>query len=252
MNCFYYSYVGNKRAEMKYIEKYIKLENIKTIVEPFCGSSIFSRYIFEKYEDKYMFHINDNSDELHNFIDYVKEKKGSKDIVDEYNEINNKIKNKDDYKEYFKNSIDPIYPLVLRKLSYKRYGLYNEKRKRGIMTYNKNLQKLDKFFLNPNLKFTKDDYKKTMEEYKNDENALLFVDPPYLGTDCSYYNDNNCTEIYGYIIDYINTCKCKVIIVIIHNVLINYCFKGFIKEIYDKTYSFTKRNVKHCIITNFD
>ncbi len=57
--CFYIGYVGNKRSENKLLEPFLNLDGIKKIVEPFCGSSSFSRWIYENYADKYDYFSND-------------------------------------------------------------------------------------------------------------------------------------------------------------------------------------------------
>ena len=55
---FYFSYAGNKRNELKYIEELINLDLYDNIVEPFGGSCSFSRYIYEKDNSK-KFYISD-------------------------------------------------------------------------------------------------------------------------------------------------------------------------------------------------
>ena len=44
---FFMAYFGNKRQEVENLYNFLKskLENIKNIVEPFCGSSALSFYI---------------------------------------------------------------------------------------------------------------------------------------------------------------------------------------------------------------
>ena len=67
------------------------------------------------------------------------------------------------------------------------------------------------------------------------------------------------TYIFGYILDYLRTAKCKIILVINHNSLLSELYKPFIKLIYNKTYSFShtsldnkKKKTKHMIVTNID
>ena len=44
---FYYSYMGNKRKEVQFFDKYINLDLYDHIIEPFGGSCSFSRPIFD-------------------------------------------------------------------------------------------------------------------------------------------------------------------------------------------------------------
>ncbi len=57
--CFYTGYVGNKRSENPLLEPYLNLNGINKIIEPFCGSSAFSRWIYENYEGQYEYYSND-------------------------------------------------------------------------------------------------------------------------------------------------------------------------------------------------
>ena len=51
-NHFFFSYAGNKREEVEHIYNKLDLENIETIVEPFCGSCAVSYYIWTQNKDK--------------------------------------------------------------------------------------------------------------------------------------------------------------------------------------------------------
>jgi hypothetical protein len=51
-NHFFFSYVGNKREEVEHIYNLLDLNNINTIVEPFCGSCAVSYYIWSQNKDK--------------------------------------------------------------------------------------------------------------------------------------------------------------------------------------------------------
>ena len=57
--------------------------------------------------------------------------------------------------------------------------------------------------------------------------------------------------MYVVIKKYLETAKCKVMLVINSNAIIKYLFKDFIKLEYNKTYSTTKNKTKHLVITNY-
>jgi hypothetical protein len=107
-----------------------------------------------------------------------------------------------------------------------------------------------------------EDFKIKMEEYKNDESAFIFVDPPYFDSDNSYYgdystktgNDNvikDNTGMYSYLAEYIKICKCKIMIVVNNNELMTYIFKNYIKSTYNITYQICSKKTTHLVITNY-
>ena len=54
-NHFVISYAGNKRNEVTRIYETLKLENITTIVEPFCGTAAVSFYISTLHPQKFKY-----------------------------------------------------------------------------------------------------------------------------------------------------------------------------------------------------
>jgi len=80
-----------------------------------------------------------------------------------------------------------------------------------------NPRPIEKYILDNSIK-TNVDYKEILDLYKNDENAFLFLDPPYLFSDNSGYLQQNeetdMTHIVVYLKEYSETCKCKVMLII--------------------------------------
>ena len=72
-----------------------------------------------------------------------------------------------------------------------------------------------------------------MELYKNVENAFVFWDPPYLFSDNSGYipqnEETDMAHIIVYIKEYLETCKCKVMLIINKLNLFEYLFEDYIK-----------------------
>ena len=95
-----------------------------------------------------------------------------------------------------------------------------------------------------------------MKTYKDDDDAFLFLDPPYLFSDNSGYQAQNIetdmTKIVLDILDLIKNCKCKVMLIINKLCILGYLFNDYIRGEYDKTYSLTKKKSKHLIITNYN
>ena len=68
-NHFFYPYVGNKREEVEHIYNLLDLNNIDTIVEPFCGSCAVSYYLWTQNKDKkYKYILNDLDGNLINLL----------------------------------------------------------------------------------------------------------------------------------------------------------------------------------------
>jgi hypothetical protein len=106
------------------------------------------------------------------------------------------------------------------------------------------------------------DYKKIIDKYKNNENAFIFLDPPYLQSwnreysssaekydESGYENDN--TVIYIYILQLLEQCKCKILFILNKNAINTYLFNKYIKGEYSKTYQGTKGKNYHLIISNY-
>lgn len=103
------------------------------------------------------------------------------------------------------------------------------------------------------------------EKYKDDEKWFLFLDPPYLSWNNKYYfwfcceneklNEDKFifdnTEIYINIKNFIETCKCKILLIINKNKIIEYLFKNYIKGEYVKIYQLWKNKWYHLIISNY-
>lgn len=249
---FYFAYVGNKRNELKYIENILPdMTNIHIIVEPFGGSVVFSRYLFDKYHDKkYM--IYDIDDDLVYFCNEFY--KNDNNIINKSKELIQNTKTKDDFLKII-NSIDRNKEDFLEKyLYYKtcydlRAGLYPLKK--GFPTYKgllKNKDKINEFFMRN--KYIKQDFKQTLEQYKNNKDSLIFIDPPYVnskGNNC--YNQSSIE--WEYIYDFMNECKCKVILVVNDDFFMKIAFKKYKVFSYEKKYEMSKMTTKHNIFYNY-
>lgn len=255
---FYFAYTGSKRLDHKFYVNYIDLTNIKTIVEPFCGSSAFS-FNMSQSNNTYEYHLNDNDTNLINFLNEVIKRNGIKYYVDKVNKIGLPSNNK----EYKKNCDDKDIGYYY---SHRIYGTRPQMKpidaKRCTVNLDK-YKKIDEFYLNQKIKLTCDDYKKILEQYKDDENAFVYLDPPYFNSFNGHYTDFNdhktnddkmlCdnTIMYIDILNYLKTSKCKIFMIINKNAITDYIYKDYKKGEYDKLYQFVKNKTKHLIITNY-
>ena len=269
---FYYPYVGGKNRDIKFFESQlieIDFKKIKYIVEPFGGSSALSRYLyFNKglQDKKYL--INDLDSQLIDFYKYVK-RYGSKKLIEEYNKVIENL-DKDKYKllyEEYKTTTDKNRKLqllfILSKLCFRtRLGLLNTRDGRAKKKIDKPCE-IDKFYKNKKVEYSNKDFKEILNKYKDNEEAFIFLDPPYFDSFNSYYITYNKdrktkdkviidnTSIFIDILEFMKSCKCKVMLIINSNKILEHIYKDFIKGDYDKIYQITKNKTKHLICTNY-
>ena len=94
-----------------------------------------------------------------------------------------------------------------------------------------------------------------MEQYRWDEEAFVFLDPPYLFSDNSGYypqnDDSDMTDIIVFILDFFASCSCKVMLIINDLKILRYVFRDHIKGDYMRTYQIGKKKARHLIIANY-
>jgi site-specific DNA-adenine methylase len=259
-NHFIFPYIGNKRQEVELVYEHVKddIDNASVIVEPFCGSSAFSFYVWkyhdEKKEKKYI--LNDDCKHL---IDLYKLMK-SGEIVQFIENVNSTCFNDDgefkltreEYEDIVKGDDLTAY-FVKHKIYNFRVGLYPirdiiKKKKIDLKKYTDLLD----FIQSPNVYITKEDACSVVEKYKDDVSAFLFLDPPYMNTCNRFYEYEATTNIYKDMSDKKPTYyKCKMCFVLEYMWIIKVVFKDWTFLTYDKTYGgFKKKKVIHSIITN--
>ena len=100
-NHFFFSYVGNKRDEVEIIYNKVKdgLNNIDTIIEPFCGSSAFSFYIASLHPRRFKYVLNDNNKYLIQLYTIARSPTQFNKLVSKLNKMLVGL-NKEKYNEY--------------------------------------------------------------------------------------------------------------------------------------------------------
>lgn len=236
---------GNKTNDIKHFKKYIPFD-CGTVVEPFAGSFAVSLI----FDDSYKFHINDNDEVLYwiynNVDEYISIRKGINDLISKNNDQYNNAKsarehiNNLEIGEKLKNYIRDSF--IIKNCILK-------------VIKNFNISKKEIEFLK-NAKITKKDYKEIFEEYENDNNAFLFLDPPYMFSDNRAYSraldyDPDCTDMLYIIAEYMKRCKCKVMLILNDLKIIRYLFGDMVKDEYNKIYQIGKREARHIVICNY-
>jgi site-specific DNA-adenine methylase len=265
----YYPYIGHKNFENKELID-LNYDNLNTCVEVFCGMFGFSHYMYKnniKKFDKYIF--NDINSKLINFLKDIQNGE-LKNYVEYYNNNYKKLyddinifrelkrnKNKDKYNEFLYNySVGGYGGHLLRHYNCKNaQHLIKDIDIRIFDILNEIINKSELY---------NEDFNKILNKYKDDKDALIYLDPPYLDSYNidyvkNYENENenkdkkiilDNTQIYIDILNFINSCKCKFILIINDNAITRFLYKDYILSSYGHTYQGTKRKNTHLIISN--
>ena len=245
--------IGNKHNDLKHFMQILPLD-VETVVEPFGGSFAVIKF-FYKDINKYKFHINDLDTNLFYIYKHFEDYLEALNIIQEtYEKMEgytydkaitlkkfiNELNINDIIKEYIKNNF------IIRGSMFKwlKSRNYDENEKQILI----------------NSLITNEDYINIFNQYKDDDKAFLFIDPPYLFSDNSGYvpqnieykhKDKDMTSIILNILELLKTSKCKVMLIINKLDILEYLFKDFIKGEYSKIYCLSKKKNKHLIITNY-
>jgi 16S rRNA G966 N2-methylase RsmD len=266
-NHFFIAYFGNKRQEVESLYNLINLDNIKTIVEPFCGSCAFSYYLSLLHPKKFKYILNDNNKNLVELLSIMKDEKK---IIEFENKVNNYINDLNNlkvekerralYKKIVKT--DDIYGFFISRKFYSiHYGLFNNVKTKEdeLKDYKKFAFKdypIYNFFKNEDIELNNTDAITVYNNYKSDKSALIFLDPPYIALTNSFYNSGNVDKtnklnIYEYLyLNNINKEKAKIFLILEDMWINRLIFKNDIKETNDKYYECSKRTTKHITISN--
>ena len=127
MNHFIISYAGNKRKEYKELKEVIQLDNIKNIIEPFCGTSAISFNIWKEHRERFNYYLNDKSVKVIEMYELMRQET-PEHIEEEINKIKDKVKKKEDYLIIYKNKDATIYEYIYYNRYYTiRPGIFNER-----------------------------------------------------------------------------------------------------------------------------
>lgn len=199
---FYYSYPGNKYNEMECIYPSVNIDGIRNIIEPFAGGCGFSFYIWEKNKDKnFTYYINDLDTNLFQFYLIASNQELENEIEKNMHNWVEQIMKQNDIEERRKiyNGIKNLNT-ISSKLFINRYycirpGLFPQNLKKWNKFYFDKMP-IHQFFKNANIVATNVDGMGIFEKYCNEPQSLLFIDPPYLDSNNSFYCSLSGGNIY--------------------------------------------------------
>lgn len=252
-NHFIHSYPGNKRNETENFLNNIKLENIKNIIEPFCGSSAISFSIWLQNKDKFNYYLNDLDKKLIQIYNLMKNET-IEDIENKVNDFSKNIKNKDDWLYALKNNDTSLYSyLFFKKFSTMgRYGFYPiDKKNIYNFKITKETREFIEFIKQPYVHITNDDWFEVFAKFKDDEQSLFMIDPPYVMACNDFYTDRKL-NVYQYFYDNkIENFKSNIYLILEDHWILRLLFiNNTILLKYGKKYEVSKKLTNHIIIYN--
>jgi len=253
-NHFFFGYAGNKRQEVENIYNFISQDlnnNIETIIEPFCGTSAFSYYLFTLFPKRFKYILNDNNKLLIELYNIAKDDIKLDELIENLTVLQNKITNKEEYNDVAKKiNKDILSWLFCHMRYYIRPGLYPLNGLNNINFDKLKNAPIINFLKNENVTILNDDGLELYKRYCNNNKCLIFLDPPYLNSCNDFYVNKNC-NIYEYTYDNpIKNNKSVTVLCLENNFIIKMLFKEYKNTTYGKTYESTKKKTTHVIVKN--
>lgn len=253
-NHFFIPYYGNKRQEVENIYNSIKdyLDKIDIIVEPFCGTGALSYYISTLHPKRFKYILNDNNDKLIELYNISKDENKYNNLVNSLTLLKELTTNKEEYQKIVKKADNDIISWIfVNKIYAIRPCLYPIKKFDNYKGFDKmnDCPMLD-FVRNEDVIFKNDDAIKIYDEYKGNKKVLIFIDPPYLSSENSWYKSPT-TNIYEKLFENdIKKEKALIVLCLENNWIIKLLFKNKKSITYEKKYETTKKKTEHIIILN--
>lgn len=254
---FLSNYPGTKYRESPHTDKIgFDYSKINTIVEPFGGTFGFSRYVYYKLGHTHInFKVYDTDNELIDFLNYVKklvQKDEQDNFLKEYRDAVADLENEcmlsgtkylsvKKLTEYFKKFTHENPHVVW--LIYKNH--YNKPTPQPVYKNNAGFFEIFK-----NCEFVCGKFEDIPQDVLEEKNTLVYLDPPYIKTDNSYYD----TQFdFNTIFEKIEWCLLKTTCVFVHqyNFLLFRTFRHIQNIHYDKQYGRGKR-VTHILFYNLN
>jgi len=254
-NHFFMSVWGNKRTEVEEIYKHLDFDNIKYIIEPFCGSSALSYYISTQQPKKYIYVLNDIDKNLIKLYKIAQDEIKYNFFICMYELLWRSCKdnNKPKYNELIQNN-EVICWFLKNKFCAFTVGLYPlDNRGQNIKIIKDLFNKpIINFLRNEKIIFYNEDAYNLIMKY-NKSNSLFFCDPPYLLTNNSEYNSGSLEtknfNIYQELLFNKEQFKTNLYFVLKYMWIIEGLYNDNLIHKYKKKYiGKNKKTVYHCIL----
>jgi site-specific DNA-adenine methylase len=246
------SYQGSKQGELKVIESK-QPDYFDKIVDVFGGGGSVSLFYLQSYEVKVIY--NDISPDMCELFRVLKNTDETKALIEKLDNIpisdEEYLIRRDSLKEAFKNNTEDLVNFIYCSTYACRGRIFSSgvNRRDGVICKRKNFNTLLEYsdILQP-LNITNEDALKVIKNYQSDEDAFLYLDPPYLqkGSDNTGYRSAS-VDLLKSIFDLIKDpkTKCKILLHMDFSGWIYAEMKDFIKHYYPAKYKMTGAKGKH-------
>lgn len=235
------SYMGSKVQELDKIINNLPL-NFNKFIDVFGGGGSVSLAMLQEYPTKQIFY-NDVDKEMAELFEILKSKDKTKKLINDINDIRSTIKN--NRREIFDSYVYPDLPkrFYLAKTGFRGNHMNHLPNLRDgkLDSVNFDLSYLTKYNnkMLQRLKITNNDCFEVIEQYRNDEDAILYMDPPYISTSQNQYKNKFSVAQIERIAQIFKdkTVKCKLML---HIEFIGYTyhlFHDYLKVYYPKRYN---------------
>ena len=242
-NHFLFSYAGNKRDEVENIYNAIKhliTNDIKIIIEPYCGTSAFSYYLSILFPNRFKYIINDNNKHLYDLITISKDEEKLNLLIEKLNNTIDNINNKEEYK-----SISDEFEkyIIHNKWHSIHAGIFPIREKKPDFKTFENCPIVN-FLRNEDVEILNIDGLELINQYEDNKEVLFFIDPPYIQS-CNMFYLNPGIKIYEWVYNNDLQFKNSTYIFCLENMwIIQILFKKYkLLTSYNKKYSDHKKNL---------
>jgi site-specific DNA-adenine methylase len=230
------------------------LDEIKTIIEPFCGSSAVSFYISTKHPKRFRYILNDIDPSLTELYKIMQSdvKPFEKEInllIDEFNTFKDDIKRKEWYNQLKKSTSIYSY-LFTNKYFNLRSCLYPTfDRLKSIKPFKFSDYPIYRFLQEEDVTILSKEGINIIQEYDYKDH-LIILDPPYISTCNSFYIGKDM-NIYEYLLNN-REFNSKLIIILEDIWMVNLIFKDYLRsKTYKKSYNLSQKKTNHVIFSNY-
>jgi site-specific DNA-adenine methylase len=265
---FYFAYAGSKTNENHEIADLVAKARaddmpFDKVVEVFGGSLAFSRFLWGMYGQDITYLTSDADGDLTSFCnEFYANKETVLDMVKEKQaEIWGSADRKEAFKAHFKNvpegGLDKLAWFLLHKKNavMNRMGFFNPSRNMCVFRNYENLTAVTDDFFKNGTEYACQDFRVYLKQVKNDPNALVYLDPPYIEKCNDFYKGKGreIGEIFSFLHVWMMECKCKYIMV--HSdcaLLRKWVEDGDVPLVktYEKMYSISRKTVTHLVLSN--
>lgn len=251
---YYYTFIGNKWKEIKKFEQYLCINEDTIFIEPFAGSAAVSYYLWKRNKCKNI-NINDRDPLIWELWNIMRDDNKRIDKINEINKIVDNITTKEEYNRIvkIKSKHETLNNRIIASTWYHyRPGIYPIDKKKPEYIKVLNIPYND-FLKSENVKQTCEDFRVICDKHKDNPNAFIFLDPPYVNEDnCFYFNDGatyDMESLYQYMHDLMKS-NAKILMIVSDTLLSRLLYRDYIRGSYDKNYSLSKKKTRHLIISN--